>query len=53
MFQIGNDKYILGHYLIGVVTQFVPFMEPNSHLNLNSGYSIVEPMDSILDLIKQ
>lgn len=38
--------------VIGVVSQFVPLREGSEDffLQSNSGYSIIEPMDAILDL---
>jgi Trypsin-like peptidase domain len=48
------------HYtVIGLASQFVPFMETWSNIQLgsyttilNSGYSVVTPMDGVMDLIK-
>ena len=38
--------------VIGVMSEFVPLREGSEDffLQFNSGYSIVEPMDAILDL---
>jgi hypothetical protein len=40
--------------VIGVITEFVPLMEvaPDLNFALNSGYSVVEPMDAVLELTK-
>lgn len=54
--EVGHRKFLP----IGIVSQFVPFIETwqnmqhnyvNSNIE-NSGYSIVTPIDTILDLIK-
>jgi Trypsin-like peptidase domain len=41
------------HYVVGVIIQFIPLAEsaPDFELHLNSGYSVAEPMDFVLELL--
>ena len=58
-YYIDENGIIPRFYLIGVVTEFVPYVEKWCNLNSglinsqmsNSGYSVVEPIDKILELI--
>lgn len=56
--KLGSGVYSIGSEikLIGFVTQFIPFIEKIDDKNYhagNSGYSIIEPIDSILELIQE
>jgi hypothetical protein len=58
--QVTAIDILRKHYsVIGLASQFVPFVETWSNVQLgsyttilNSGYSVVTPMDGVLDLIK-
>ena len=41
--------------LVGIVTQLIPFTDSGKTfaINQNSGFSIIEPMDKVFDIIKQ
>jgi hypothetical protein len=58
--QVTHDNAFMSHFtVIGVISQYVPFTETwlnttLSYANMqfhNSGYSIAEPMDAVLELI--
>lgn len=60
MLQVERGFTVTNFEIIGVVIQYVPFVEPvigathggaNAAL-ANSGYSIVMPMDFVLELVK-
>jgi S1-C subfamily serine protease len=54
-FQIEQEGFGFRYSLIGVVVEFVPLTEraEDFTLTLNSGYSIVKPMDFVLELTKE
>jgi hypothetical protein len=54
VFQIEPEGTDINFYLVGVMTEFVPLTEkgPDFMMLLNSGYSIAEPMDFVLELIQ-
>jgi len=49
-----NNGFNKNFNIVGVVTQFVPFADRAVYSVIieNSGYSIAEPMDAVLDLVK-
>jgi hypothetical protein len=51
--EIEPDGFQRKFLIIGVVVEFVPWVAANSGLTLafNSGYSVVEPMDGVLELV--
>jgi len=51
--ELEPDGFNIRLTIISVVVQFVPFPEGNSDVAvlLNSGYSVVEPMDAVLELV--
>jgi hypothetical protein len=50
--ELEQDNFMIKLRIIGVVSEFVPLPEGSEDffLQFNSGYSIIEPMDAILDL---
>jgi hypothetical protein len=50
--EIEPDGFQRKFLIIGVVVEFVPWVAANSGSTLafNSGYSVVEPMDGVLEL---
>jgi hypothetical protein len=54
VFQIETEGGTTSYNLIGVVTELVPLVEatPDLVFVLNSGYSVVKPMDFVLELVK-
>jgi hypothetical protein len=44
------EKYF---YLIGLTTEYVPFSSASKEEKKNAGYTVVEPMDTVFELIKQ
>jgi hypothetical protein len=50
--ELEQDNFMTKLRIIGVVSEFVPLREGSEDffLQFNSGYSVVEPMDAILDL---
>jgi len=56
--EIDREAFQLKLYIIGVVVQYVPFVQTGGsqtfmmQLASNSGYSIVVPMDFVMELIK-
>lgn len=54
VFEIEQDFPSTHYRLVGVITQFIPLTQrtPDFQLLLNSGYSIAEPMDFVLELVK-
>jgi hypothetical protein len=47
------DFPVTHHNVVGVLVQFIPLVEstPDFELRLNSGYSVAEPMDYVLELV--
>jgi S1-C subfamily serine protease len=53
VFEIDQEQLGLFHfYLVGVLVEFIPLTEnaPDFTMLLNSGYSVAEPMDFVLEL---
>ena len=58
--EVEDDSNVRNFRVIGVMSAFVPFADTwkNEHFNYvnttlqNSGYSVVTPMDFVLELIK-
>jgi hypothetical protein len=50
--EIEQDGFLQKLRIVGVVSEFVPLLEGSDDfvLRFNSGYSIIEPMDGIIDL---
>jgi Trypsin-like peptidase domain len=50
--ELEQDNLMIKLRIIGVVSQFVPLREASEDFTLqfNSGYSIIQPMDAIIDL---
>lgn len=55
VFEIDPEFPITHFYLVGVLTEFIPLTEstPDFMMLLNSGYSVAEPMDFVLELVHQ
>jgi hypothetical protein len=53
VFEIDVDFPVTHYFLVGVLTEFIPLTEstPDFMMLLNSGYSVAEPMDFVLELI--
>jgi len=53
IFEIDVDGTTTHYYLVGIITQFIPLNEsaPDFEMRLNSGYSVAEPMDFVLELL--
>jgi hypothetical protein len=53
VFEIDQDFPTTHYNLVGISTEFVPLVEsaPDFFIQLNSGYSLAEPMDFVLELI--
>jgi hypothetical protein len=55
VFEIETEGFMTNYRIIGVVVQFIPLAERTEDfalsLFLNSGYSVVVPMDFVLELI--
>ncbi|MGO8910847.1 MAG: hypothetical protein ACLQDM_16230 [Bradyrhizobium sp.] len=53
VFEMDFDFPIVHYWLVGILTQYVPLTEsaPDFTMLLNSGYSIAEPMDFVLELV--
>jgi hypothetical protein len=51
--EMDVDFPVTRHYVVGVSIQFIPLAEtaPDFELRLNSGYSVAEPMDYVLEII--
>jgi hypothetical protein len=51
--EMDVDFPVTHHYVVGVLVQFIPLAEtaPDFELRLNSGYSVAEPMDYVLELV--
>jgi hypothetical protein len=55
VFEIEPDGPFITHfYLAGVLIQFIPLTEraPDFRMLLNSGYSVAEPIDFVLELVR-
>lgn len=54
MFEIEPVGADFHFHLIGIMVEFIPLTEkgPDFMMLLNSGYSIAEPMDFVLELIQ-
>jgi hypothetical protein len=52
--EVEPDGFQRKYLVIGVITEFVPLVETASDFTFafNSGYSVVEPMDAVLELTK-
>jgi hypothetical protein len=53
VFEIDMEGPTAHFYLVGIITQFIPLNEsaPDFEMRLNSGYSVAEPMDFVLELL--
>jgi hypothetical protein len=54
VFEIDPEPPDIYFHLIGIMTEFIPLTEraPDFTMLLNSGYSIAEPMDFVLELVQ-
>jgi len=54
VFEIDQDFPQTHYYLVGISTEFVPLIEATTDFSVtfNSGYSVAEPMDFVLELIR-
>ena len=54
VFEIDQDFPETHYYLVGISTEFIPLLEaaPDFFMQFNSGYSVAEPMDFVLELIR-
>ena len=54
VFEIDTEGFQTNYVLIGVLVEFIPLVEKTQDFNflINSGYSVAEPMDFVLELIK-
>jgi hypothetical protein len=53
--EIDVDFPQVHYYLVGILVQFIPLVEqaPDFEFHLNSGYSVAEPMDYVLELVRK
>ncbi len=53
VFEVDVEFPNVHYYLVGILTEFIPLTEsaPDFMMLLNSGYSVAEPMDFVLDLL--
>ena len=54
VFEIDPEGADINFHLVGIMTEFIPLTEkgPDFMMLLNSGYSVAEPMDFVLELIQ-
>ena len=54
VFEIDQDFPQTHYYLVGITTEFIPLVQATEDFKMqfNSGYSVAEPMDFVLELIR-
>jgi hypothetical protein len=54
VFEIDQDFPQTHFYLVGISTEFIPLVQATEDFKMqfNSGYSVAEPMDFVLELIR-